>query len=126
MTIRSLRPPCINIKMVGNGAWSERVAKALREKMGAVVTCDLRPIANGNIQGTHVLIIESLVDPGFKFVKNLREKWSERELPVIVVDDNDHYEVDAMQAGANAFIDRSFHADTGLLEKLVYGLAYEG
>jgi DNA-binding NarL/FixJ family response regulator len=112
--------------MVGNGIWSRRVEEALKKNMGVSVQRDSQPPVNGYPKDFHVLILESLADPGFKLIKALREKWNEQELPVIVVDDNDNKEVDAMRAGASAFLNRSMHYDTRLLEKLVYGLAYEG
>lgn len=123
---RTFRPEYIKVQMIGNGAWSERVAKALKDKLDALVDRSLTTPVNGYARDAHVLIMEKLVDPDFVFLKNLREKWSERELPVIVVDDNDSSEMAAMCAGANAFIDRSLHYDTRHLEKLVYGLACEG
>lgn len=122
----SSRPPQIRVRMVGEVLWASKVARFLEDKFGDAVESDTAPPVNGHVRDAHVLIVNSQADPGFKYLRDLREKWSERDLPVIVVGENDDSEVEAMSAGASAFLDESMHQDGRLLEKLVYGLAYEG
>jgi len=122
----SNRPPQIKVRMVGEESWAQRIASFLEERVGAIVKRDTVPPTNGYPDNPHVLIVNLLADPSFEFLRSLRKKWSERDLPVIVMADDDDCEVDAMRAGASAFIDESMHHDGRLLEKLVFGLAYEG
>ena len=122
----SNRPPQIRVQMVGEESWASNIARFLEDRIGAAVKRDTTPPINGHVRDAHVLIVSLQADPGFNYLRNLREKWSERDLPVIVVGENDDDEVEAMSAGASAFLDESMHQDGKLLEKLVYGLAYEG
>jgi DNA-binding NarL/FixJ family response regulator len=121
----SNRPPQICVRMVGEESWASKIAQFLEDHIGAAVKRDATPPTNGT-RDAHVFIVSQRADPGFKYLRNLRKNWSERELPVIVMADDDDSEVEAMTAGASAFIDESMHHDGRLLEKLVYGLAYEG
>lgn len=103
--------------------------------MGARVTTVRSPRElESALSGCHVLVLGRAADPGFNLLHELRERYNERELPIIYADksveddgydDDDHHE-QATRAGANAVFDRSIHKnDFGLLEKLVYSLAYE-
>lgn len=121
----SNRPPQIRVRMVGEALWASKVARFLEEHVGAVVERNTVPPVNGHVRDAHVLIVNQRSDPGFNYLRKLREKWSEQELPVIVMGDDDDREIDAMSAGASAFVDESMHSDGRLLEKLVYGLACE-
>lgn len=121
----SNRPPQIRVRMVGEESWATKIARFLEDRVGAVVERDTTPPINGHARDAHVLIVSQQADPGFRYLRNLREKWSERELPVIVMGSDDDSEVEAMSAGASAYVDESMHHDNRLLEKLVYGLACE-
>ena len=122
----SVRPECIRITVLGeDDRWTRDLARQLGDKMGAKVDCVTRLYINGAQPSFHVLIVKQSADPDLVVLRTLRKKWSEQEVPVIVVGDDDAGEVDAIRAGASQFVDRSLHPDTVLLEKPVYGLAYD-
>jgi len=129
------RPSDICVAVVGgDDRWTNGLVKKLAESLGATVVAmhsaeELETKINGHLP-CHVLVIGSDVDPRHRWLQSLRSRFDERKLPIIVVaqgeaDDDDEYEVEATRSGANAYYDRGLHPDDGLLEKLVYGLAYE-
>lgn len=130
--LRSSRPECIKVAVLDVDAdWTQRVQRGLSERLGVSVEV-ANPsefLRNGAVP-PHVIVMSAHVDPGWKTLRRLRERWDEQELPVIVTDgftneDGEDSQAEAMQAGANAFFDRSIHQnDLTLLEKLVYGLAH--
>lgn len=97
----------------------------LRDRLGADVSLVRGVHLNGVRPPFHVVILDQASDPDLAWLRELREKWSDRDLPVIVVGDNDDLEVAAVRAGASRFVDRSAHPGADFLEKLVYGLACE-
>lgn len=122
----SARPTCIRVGVIdSDDRWSKFLAKRLGEHLGAHVDHVRSLVLNGACPDFHVLILNHAADPELGKLRELREKWSERDLPVIVVGDDDDSEVEAILAGASHFVDRSMHPNADLLEKLVYGLAYE-
>ena len=135
--MHSGRPDAIRVAVVdGDAKWMDRLAKDLGETIGAKVLAlqdpkDLEARINGHLP-CHVLLIGRDVDPDLDWLNDLRARYDERQLPIIVLDgldeeeDDDEYQAEATRAGANACFDRSIHGnDVRLLEKLVYSLAYE-
>ncbi len=127
------RPEAIRVAVVdGDVDWVDRVAVDLGESIGASVTACTRVELENEINGyvpCHVLVIGRDSDPDLDWLQKLRGRYNDHELPIIVTDtedDGDDHQIEAIRAGANAFVDRSIHADDNdLLEKLVYSLAHE-
>lgn len=125
----SSRPESITVALVeGDHEWAERISKELSEELGAKVTvspsCDLVHL---NGKSPHVVVIGCGADPGFEWLRRVREKYTDQKLPVIVAgdDDDDEQQIESARAGANAYLDRKIHKDASFLGKLVYGLAHE-
>lgn len=127
------RPSAICVAVVDNDeSWTSRITKDLGESLGASVEVQSVQSA-ARLQGNghapcHVLVLSRSSDPDLRLLHALRARFSDRELPIIVTDDDDEFDefkIEATRAGANAFIDRGIHSDTNLLGKLVYSLAHE-
>ena len=130
--MHSSRPEAIRVAVVdGDADWVKQVATDLGEGIGARVTCFTAPELEQQMNGTvpcHVLVLGRDSDPELIWLQDLRDRYSDRELPIIVTDsdDGDDHQIEATRAGANAFVDRAIHGnDNAFLEKLVYGLARE-
>ena len=122
----SARPECIRVMVIdSDDRLSKDLSRDLGDRIGARVECIKQLTLNGLRPSFHVLIVNQEADPGLESLRTLREKWSEQEVPVIVVGNDDAGEIVAIRAGASQFVDRSMHPDSGLIEKLVYGLAYD-
>ena len=125
----SSRPESITVALVeGDPEWTEQMSKDLTENLGARVTvsptCDLVHL---NGKSPHVVVIGCGADPGFEWLRRVRQEHTDRKLPVIVAgdDEEDDQQIEASRAGANAYLDCNIHKDASFLEKLVYGLAHE-
>jgi len=126
MGLVSNRPGCIRVAVIDrDGETPAENIEWLRHRLGAEVNHVDELRINGARPPFHVLILEQGSDPKLEWLGQLREKWSERDLPVIVVGNSDELEVAAVRAGASRFLDRSLHPGPDFLEKLVYGLACE-
>jgi CheY-like chemotaxis protein len=131
--MHSSRPEAICVAVVDRDEdWVRRVAADLGEGIGARVTWFTAPELEQQINGhvpCHVLVIGRDSDPDLTWLHDLRNRYSDRELPIIVTDsedDGDDHQIKATRAGANAFVDRTIHSDdNAFLEKLVYSLARE-
>lgn len=130
--LHSNRPAAIRVAVVASDAeWVEQLSKQLGTTIGAHVERFESKEAlaiNGHVP-CHVLLISRESDPDLSWLHELRSRFSDQELPIIVADsddDTESHQIDATRAGANAFLDRSIHGDNcDLLGKLVYGLARE-
>lgn len=118
----SSRPDLIRVTVLDqSGRWPAALSRQLEDHLGAAVSLTDKLYINGF--RPHVLIMNQGPNQELKLLRELREKWSEQELPVIVVGDDEACEIEAIRAGASRFVDRSLHPGADFLEKLVYGLA---
>lgn len=126
MATMSSRPGCIRVAVIDRDRRTPiEIIEWIRHRLGAEVSVVDEMHLNGVRPPFHVVVLDQGSDPKLEWLWQLREKWSEQDLPVIVVGDSDELEVAAVRAGASRFLDRSLHPGPDFLEKLVYGLACE-